>query len=51
MNEFRVKTDEPEKCFYPYFVNEKGYGFKAYIYTTNVDKIYVILYSKELQEI
>lgn len=29
--EFRVKTDSPEKSFYPYFVNEKGYGFKAYI--------------------
>lgn len=29
--EFRVKTDNPEKSFYPYFVNEKGYGFKAYI--------------------
>lgn len=34
--EFRVKTDEPEKCFYPYFVNEKGYGFKAYITSTEV---------------
>lgn len=34
--EFKVKTDEPEKSFYPYFVNEKGYGFKAYITSTEV---------------
>lgn len=34
--EFRVKTDEPEKNFYPYFVNEKGHGFKAYITSTDI---------------
>lgn len=34
--EFRVKTDDPEKNFYPYFVNEKGYGFKAYISSNEI---------------
>ena len=36
--EFRIKTDDSEKSFYPYFVNEKGYGFKAYI-TSNENRI------------
>lgn len=34
--EFKVKTDDPEKSFYPYFVDEKGYGFKAYITSDEV---------------
>ena len=34
--EFRIKTDDSEKSFYPYFVNEKGYGFKAYITSNEI---------------
>lgn len=34
--EFKIKTDDSEKSFYPYFVNEKGYGFKAYITSNEI---------------
>ena len=34
--EFKIKTDDSEKNFYPYFVNEKGYGFKAYITSNEI---------------
>ncbi len=44
--EFRVKTDDSEKCFYPYFVTEKGHGFKAYI-TANAIGLYNT-YQKEI---
>lgn len=32
--EFKVKTDNEAQAFYPYFVDQQGYGFKAY-FTTN----------------
>lgn len=34
--EFKVKTNESEQNFYPYFVNEKGYGFKAFISSNEI---------------
>ncbi len=34
--EFRIKTDDTEQNFYPYFVNEKGYGFKAYFNSSEI---------------
>lgn len=34
--EFRVKMTEPGQSFYPYFVDDEGYGVKAYISSNEI---------------